>query len=137
MPYTFRMPPSTQILVRSQVPPLTLLHAVQEHRHGEPVNSRPTARTKTWTHGSAIGRSGSRNTWSRGFSDLAGLALGLSAVGLYSVVSYTVTQRTNEFGIRVALGAEPRHIMLRFVFLSTFRGASAAEFSLVWHSPWS
>jgi ABC-type antimicrobial peptide transport system permease subunit len=41
-----------------------------------------------------------------------------SAVGLYSVVSYTVAQRTNEFGIRMALGAGRGHV-LRIVFAST------------------
>jgi ABC-type antimicrobial peptide transport system permease subunit len=38
-------------------------------------------------------------------------------VGLYSVVSYLVAQRTNEFGIRIALGAQRGHVM-RIVFHS-------------------
>jgi putative ABC transport system permease protein len=54
---------------------------------------------------------------------LALVALLIAVVGVYSVVSYSATQRTHEIGIRLALGAQPRDVW-RLIMLEGLRTAS-------------
>lgn len=119
IPFTIFMQPWTQILVRSQVPPLSILHSVRQQIHTVDADQQAEGHVRSledWIR--------QQREWAQHhlvslmFGAFAVIALVLAAVGLYSVVSYSVAQRTNEFGIRIALGAMPGDV-LRMVFAST------------------
>jgi predicted permease len=119
LPYTRAMGMYTQILVRSAVSPLTLLHSVGAQVNSVDADQQINGQVQDlehWITSQPEIQQEHLVAWL--FGAFAILGLVLAAVGLYSVVSYTVAQRTGEFGIRIALGA-PRAHVLRIVFAST------------------
>ncbi len=119
MPHTLGMGPGTQVLVRTDGPPLALLHnigvQVATVDHDQQI-SGDIRDLEHWISREPEYARGQLISWL--FGAFAVLALMLAAVGLYSLVSYTVVRRTNEFGIRMALGAMRSHV-LGLVFRST------------------
>ena len=112
IPYSRFMWTNTQFLVRTQGPPLAALHSVRlaiQSVNPDQQAARNVDDLKVWIDHQPEFQQ--QRLFSILFGVFSVLALTLALVGLYSVVSYSTAQRTNEFGIRMALGAQRTHVL--------------------------
>jgi hypothetical protein len=116
VPYTTVMRPYAQFFVRTQSDPLTYLYSIRTAIASiSPDQQIATGGFNgTVTLNEAIehdAQYSSQRLFSILFGVFSAMALALALVGIFSLVAYSVAQRTTEFGVRLALGASRKHVL--------------------------
>jgi putative ABC transport system permease protein len=120
IPYPYQQTPNTGILVRAEGAAALTPQIREAIRASDPTlpvfaaSSMEELRRKGFWQYALFGQM---------FGTFGVLALVLAVVGVYGVLSFTVSQRTQEFGVRMALGAEPGDVS-RMMILQALRLAA-------------
>ncbi len=121
-PATQRSPSGAELVIRSKIPPAALggvvLRTLRELNPNQPAAEfKPI---KLLVNHAVSGR----QFFMLLVGSFAALGMLLAALGIYGVISYSVTRQTQEIGIRMALGASAAHVRRR-ILVSTVRLALA------------
>jgi predicted permease len=122
MPASQSGPEGAYLVVRSKLPPAALAPSVM--RTLRQINPEQPATEFKPIQNLVDHATSPRRFFMLLVSIFAGLGLLLASLGIYGVISYSVTRQTQEIGIRMALGATPAHVLLG-VITNTLRLALA------------
>jgi ABC-type antimicrobial peptide transport system permease subunit len=109
VPYSQDAPPTINIVVRAAANPMNLSAALRDQANAVDKDVTLSAMTSM---DDVLGASVSQPRFSSQLLGVfAAVALLLATIGLYGLMAYSITERRNEIGIRMALGAQRRDIL--------------------------
>jgi putative ABC transport system permease protein len=129
VPYAYQQTANTGLLVRATGDAVALTPAIRAAvRASDPAlpvfaasSMDEIRRTGFWQY----------RLFGQMFGSFGALAVVLAIVGVYGVLSYSVSQRTQEFGVRMALGAEPRDVRRMMIWQGLRLAAWGTAFGAV------